>query len=119
MRYHGPKRTADPAVLASADVVLTTYSIAENEFRRFMQPGKVPCGYCNKKFYPERLKVHLRCAPRLLVITNPKLAAVVTSKPSILRAAAAAPRNYVWSASRCTLSARPGCCLPRPPRRGL
>ena len=66
VRYHGPKRTADPAVLASADVVLTTYSIAENEFRRFMQPGKVPCGYCNKKFYPERLKVHLRCAPRLL-----------------------------------------------------
>ncbi|KAK9828076.1 hypothetical protein WJX81_000538 [Elliptochloris bilobata] len=65
VRYHGPKRTADPAVLANADLVLTTYSIAENEFRRFMQPGKVPCGYCGKKFYPERLKVHLRffCGP--------------------------------------------------------
>jgi len=60
--YHGPKRTADPAALAGADVVLTTYSVLENEFRRFMQPGKVPCGYCGKKFEPARLKVHLRCA---------------------------------------------------------
>lgn len=31
--YHGSKRTADPHVLAGADVVLTTYSTLENEFR--------------------------------------------------------------------------------------
>ena len=39
--YHGGKRTTDPAELAAADVVLTTYSIVESEFRRNCLPGKV------------------------------------------------------------------------------
>ncbi len=60
-------------MLANADVVLTTYSIAENEFRRYMQPGKVPCTYCGKKFYPGRLKVHLRCAPGPLLPVDSEL----------------------------------------------
>lgn len=46
--------------LAQADVVLTTYSIIENEFRKNCLPDKVACEYCNKKFFPDRLKVHLR-----------------------------------------------------------
>jgi hypothetical protein len=30
-----------------------------------MLPSKVPCSYCARRFYPERLKVHLRffCGP--------------------------------------------------------
>ncbi|KAK9813234.1 hypothetical protein WJX72_011166 [[Myrmecia] bisecta] len=63
--YHGNKRAVEAGQLEQADVVLTTYSIIESEYRRETQPCKVPCSYCNKKFYPERLKVHLRffCGP--------------------------------------------------------
>lgn len=58
--YHGNKREASVEELSQADVVLTTYSIVENEFRKNCLPDKVPCSYCNKKFFPDRLKVHLR-----------------------------------------------------------
>lgn len=60
--YHGGKRATSKEELENADVVLTTYSIAEGEFRRHNQPDKCTCTYCGKKFYPDRLKVHLRCA---------------------------------------------------------
>lgn len=64
--YHGNKREASVEELSQADVVLTTYSIVENEFRKNCLPDKVPCSYCNKKFFPDRLKVHLRyCFPFL------------------------------------------------------
>lgn len=59
--YHGGKRTSDPAELAAADVVLTTYSIVESEYRKNCIPGKVPCRYCRQKMYPDRLKLHLKC----------------------------------------------------------
>jgi hypothetical protein len=59
--FHGSKRTADAAELAGADVVLTTYSIIEGEHRRYVEPDKIPCRYCSRKFQPERLEVHLRC----------------------------------------------------------
>ena len=58
--FHGNKRTADPAELADADVVLTTYSIIEGEHRRYVEPDKIPCKYCSKRFQPDRLEVHLR-----------------------------------------------------------
>ena len=58
--YHGSKRESSIEELKQADVVLTTYSIVENEFRKNCLPDKVPCAYCNKKFFPDRLKVHLR-----------------------------------------------------------
>jgi DNA repair protein RAD16 len=42
--YHGAKRGAISAdELAAADVVLTTYSTIENDYRRTMMPAKVPC----------------------------------------------------------------------------
>ena len=62
MVYHGAKRTTQPAELAAADVVLTTYAIIEAEHRRYMMPGKVQCRYCKGKFYPDRLRLHLKCA---------------------------------------------------------
>lgn len=54
--YHGGKRTTDASVLTAADVVLTTYSIVEVEHRKTQAP-KVPCAYCGRKFFAERLKV--------------------------------------------------------------
>jgi DNA repair protein RAD16 len=60
--YHGNKRATSAEELEDVDVVLTTYSIIESEFRRHTQPNKATCTYCNKKFYPDRLKVHLRCS---------------------------------------------------------
>ncbi|CAD7701108.1 unnamed protein product, partial [Ostreobium quekettii] len=69
--YHGPKRTTSQAELEEADVVLTTYSILENEYRKSEMPSKVQCRYCGKKFYPDRLKVHLRyfCGPNAVKST--------------------------------------------------
>ncbi|CAG9463875.1 unnamed protein product [Pedinophyceae sp. YPF-701] len=64
--YHGPKRGGVTAKdLQEADVVLATYSTLENDYRRFMMPLKVECPYCSKKYYPDRLKVHLKffCGP--------------------------------------------------------
>lgn len=58
--FHGNKRTANPAELAAADVVLTTYSIIEGEHRRYCETEKIPCKYCKRKFVAERLEVHLR-----------------------------------------------------------
>ncbi len=39
--YHGSSREDVKAVLQKADVVLTTYSIVESEFRKMMSPEKV------------------------------------------------------------------------------
>ncbi|GFH18641.1 uncharacterized protein HaLaN_15480 [Haematococcus lacustris] len=54
--YHGPKRCTDVSSLQQADVVLTTYSVLENEYRKYMMARKVTCQYCSKRFYPDRLK---------------------------------------------------------------
>uniref|UniRef100_A0A7S0BQX2 Uncharacterized protein n=1 Tax=Rhodosorus marinus TaxID=101924 RepID=A0A7S0BQX2_9RHOD len=66
--YHGPKRPADPAVLAEYDVVLTTYSIVESEYRAKMGYQKTACQYCGNRYYIEKLKVHNKyfCGPDAL-----------------------------------------------------
>ena len=63
--YHGTKRAAEIEAMQQADIVLTTYSILESEWRKETQPCKVTCAYCSKKYYPERLKVHLRWVCRI------------------------------------------------------
>lgn len=62
--YHGTNRAGEFSreELESADVVLTTYSILEVDFRKNLMAPKATCDFCGKKFQPERLKVHLRCA---------------------------------------------------------
>ena len=52
--YYGAKRKADLAGLAEADVVLTTYSTLEVDYRTGHMPRKVACWFCNKKFYPDK-----------------------------------------------------------------
>jgi SNF2-related domain len=61
--YHGTNRSEEfcQAELKDADVVLTTYSILEVDFRKNLMAPKAACEFCGKKFQPERLKVHLRC----------------------------------------------------------
>jgi DNA repair protein RAD16 len=63
--YHGPKRSVDVAALQNADVILSTYPTIEADFRKAMLPTKINCEYCGKKYFPDRLKVHLRffCGP--------------------------------------------------------
>jgi DNA repair protein RAD16 len=65
--YHGSNRATEFSRkdLEQADVVLTTFSILEVDFRKNLMAPKATCTYCRKKFQPERLKVHLRyfCGP--------------------------------------------------------
>ena len=64
--YHGNTRTRDPSELSQYDVVLTTYSIVEGEFRRHLAPPPVVCEYCGDKFrHPRQLVTHLKyfCGP--------------------------------------------------------
>lgn len=65
--YHGTNRadTFTRKQLEAADIVLTTYSILEVDYRRNVMAPKATCSFCGKKFQPERLKVHLRyfCGP--------------------------------------------------------
>lgn len=67
MLYYGTNRadTFTQKQLESADIVLTTYSILEVDYRRNIMAPKATCTFCGKKFQPERLKVHLRyfCGP--------------------------------------------------------
>ncbi|CAN0067519.1 unnamed protein product [Discosporangium mesarthrocarpum] len=47
--YHGPKRTSDAQDLLSADIVLTTYAIVENEHRKATAGQRVSCPDCGKR----------------------------------------------------------------------
>ncbi|EWM25491.1 snf2 super family [Nannochloropsis gaditana] len=58
--YHGSSREDAKALLQQADVVLTTYSIVEAEYRKMMSPEKVKCEDCGKRFYPDKLRLHKR-----------------------------------------------------------
>ena len=64
--YHGPKRDATPEQLASYDVVLTTYSTLEYEYRAAQADLQVKCPYCKRTFKSDqKLAFHNRwfCGP--------------------------------------------------------
>jgi len=63
--YQGPKRSNDAKALSNADIVISTYNTIEADYRKAMLPTKISCHYCGKRYYPDRLKVHLRffCGP--------------------------------------------------------
>jgi protein-disulfide isomerase len=46
--YHGPTRALTAETLADYDVVLTTYSVLEVEWRKMVEPTKSECPYCGK-----------------------------------------------------------------------
>ena len=64
--FHGPNRSSITVNdLIENDVVLTTYSTLEAEFRKMMEPTKVECQWCGRLFLPEKMPIHLRyfCGP--------------------------------------------------------
>lgn len=63
--YHGAKRSNTDYDFNNYDFVLTTYSTIESDYRKHMMPPKLKCEYCDKSFYPNKMKVHLKyyCGP--------------------------------------------------------
>jgi hypothetical protein len=57
--YHGPKRQAEKD-LHNYDIVLTTYQVLEQDFRKMVSPNKVACPNCGGKFKVDKLRVHLK-----------------------------------------------------------
>jgi DNA repair protein RAD16 len=60
--YHGPDREKQMPreLLAKYDVVLTTYQVLEQDFRKMVSPNKVACPNCGAKFKIDKLRVHLK-----------------------------------------------------------
>jgi len=66
--YHGSdrhKNVKSTDDFAKFDVVLTSYSILEAEYRKMVLPTKEKCKYCGKPFLPRKMVIHLRyfCGP--------------------------------------------------------
>lgn len=63
--YHGANRGKYMKQLLDYDFVITTYSIVEAEYRKYMMPSKEKCPYCGKSFHQKKLSVHLKyyCGP--------------------------------------------------------
>nr|CAB3458071.1 unnamed protein product [Digitaria exilis] len=63
--YHGAKRATQKFDFDSYDFVITTYSTIEADYRKNIMPPKTRCQYCDKLFYPNKMKVHLKyfCGP--------------------------------------------------------
>ncbi|XWS69857.1 hypothetical protein CRYUN_Cryun04dG0214100 [Craigia yunnanensis] len=63
--YHGANRGKNIKQFLEYDFVITTYSIVEAEYRKYMMPPKEKCPYCGKSFHEKKLSVHLKyyCGP--------------------------------------------------------
>lgn len=63
--YHGSNRAKNHYQFCEYDFVITTYSIVEAEYRKYVMPPKDRCQYCGKLFYENKLKIHLKymCGP--------------------------------------------------------
>ncbi|KZV17715.1 hypothetical protein F511_01524 [Dorcoceras hygrometricum] len=63
--YHGANRAKNVYQFSKYDFVITTYSIVEAEYRKYVMPPREKCQYCGKLFYNNKLKVHLKyiCGP--------------------------------------------------------
>ncbi|KEP67580.1 UNVERIFIED_CONTAM: SWI2/SNF2-containing protein RAD16 [Hammondia hammondi] len=73
--YHGPFRHALKSELEKHDVVLTTYSTLEQDFRRETNKHKVLCKYCGRLFLPDKLAIHQRyfCGPEAVRTAKQRL----------------------------------------------
>ncbi|KAK8525984.1 hypothetical protein V6N13_017058 [Hibiscus sabdariffa] len=63
--YHGANRGKNMTPFSEYDFVITTYSIVESEYRKFMMPPKNKCPFCGKPFQQKKLTFHLKyyCGP--------------------------------------------------------
>ena len=60
--YHGPNRTSEMplAMMPKYDIILTTYQVLEQDYRKMVSPNKVTCPNCGHKYKIDKLKVHLK-----------------------------------------------------------
>ena len=60
--YHGQDRekVMPRAIMKKYDVVLTTYQVLEHDMRKMINPNKVKCPNCGKKFKVDKLRIHLK-----------------------------------------------------------
>lgn len=56
--YHGQNRKILVNEIHKADVVITTYSTIEADYRRIVNKHKLRCEYCNRFFLPTKLRIH-------------------------------------------------------------
>ncbi|XP_021893748.1 DNA repair protein RAD16-like [Carica papaya] len=70
--YHGANRGKSSRQFTDYDFVITTYSIVENEYRKYMMPPKDRCPYCGNQYQRKRLSFHLRyfCGPTAIRTLN-------------------------------------------------
>ncbi|GAV73777.1 SNF2_N domain-containing protein/Helicase_C domain-containing protein/zf-C3HC4_2 domain-containing protein [Cephalotus follicularis] len=63
--YHGANRGKSTKQFLDYDFVITTYSIVEAEYRKYMMPPKERCPYCGKLYYQKKLAIHQKyfCGP--------------------------------------------------------
>lgn len=63
--YHGTNRGKNIEDFLDYDFVITTYSIVEAEYRKYMMPPKSKCVYCGKSYHLKKLSTHLKyyCGP--------------------------------------------------------
>ncbi|CAI9090249.1 OLC1v1024980C1 [Oldenlandia corymbosa var. corymbosa] len=63
--YHGSNRDRSVDQFAEYDFVITTYSIIESEFRKYVMPPKDKCQWCGKLLHAKKMASHLRyfCGP--------------------------------------------------------
>lgn len=66
--YYGARRGSQKYDFDTYDFVVTTYSTIEADYRKHIMPLKIRCEYCDKLFYPNKMKVHLTyyCGPDAL-----------------------------------------------------
>ncbi|KAL8105314.1 ATP-dependent helicase rhp16-like [Apium graveolens] len=63
--YHGAKRAKTLDEFSDYDFVITTYSIVEAEYRKYVLPPKRKCNWCGKSFTEQKMDFHQSyfCSP--------------------------------------------------------
>ncbi|KAB1201985.1 ATP-dependent helicase rhp16 [Morella rubra] len=63
--FHGANRGKNSKQFGEFDFVITTYSIVEAEYRKYMMPPRKKCPFCGKSFIDSKLSLHMKyfCGP--------------------------------------------------------
>lgn len=70
--YHGASRNRTLEQFKKYDFVITTYSLVEAEYRKYIMPPRKKCRYCGRLLHKEKLSIHLRyfCGPSAVKTTK-------------------------------------------------
>ncbi|KAK1353590.1 DNA repair protein RAD16 [Heracleum sosnowskyi] len=71
--YHGAKRGKTLHEFSDYDFVITTYSIVEAEYRKYVLPPKEKCNWCGKSFCEQKITIHqlFFCGPNAITSKKP------------------------------------------------